>query len=307
MEHQNMKRILITGINGLLGQKCAQRMSRHFELFGCDIQEDSYSENNSCKYFDLDITNRDDLRKIILEIKPEVIVNTAAYTNVDGCEKHKEQCWKTNVEGVQNLAYAAGKIDARIIHISTDYVFDGKNGPYKEDDTPNPLGYYGKSKLASENALIESDIDFAVLRTMILFGSGVNTRPNFVTWLIEKLKKGESVNIVNDQFGNPTIAEDLAIAVESCINLKKSGFYHVAGSEYIDRYSFALKIAQIFKVDESLIHPLTTAELNQTAPRPMRSGFILHKMKNELGIETMNVEDSLKLLKKQMKSNRFFH
>ncbi|MEE4311445.1 MAG: dTDP-4-dehydrorhamnose reductase [candidate division KSB1 bacterium] len=302
-----MKRILVTGINGLLGQKCTILMSKRFDLFGCDIQEDSYSQNNSYQYIDLDITNRDDVRKIILEIKPELIINTAAYTNVDGCEKHKELCWKTNVEGVQHLAYAAGKIDARIIHISTDYIFDGQNGPYKEDDTPNPLGYYGKSKLASENALIESNIDFAVLRTMILFGAGVNIRLNFVTWLIQKLKNGESVNIVNDQFGNPTIAEDLAKAIECAINHEKSGFYHVAGSEYIDRYSFALKVADVFKLDASLIHPVTTAELNQAAARPMRSGFILDKMKNELGFETMNVEDSLKILKKQMKTHRFFH
>ena len=300
-----MEKVLITGANGLLGQKCVEILNADYQILGCDIHDNSFIHNIKFQYIPLDLTKRDAVKNTLLSLKPHYIVNTAAYTNVDGSEQHKELCWKTNVEGVQNLVHGANKVGAKIVHISSDYIFDGKNGPYKETDSPNAVGYYGKSKLASENVLHQqSNNEFTILRTMILYGAGINIRPNFVTWLLAKLKNGERVRIVNDQFGNPTIADDLALSIQRVIHLKKWDIYHVSGSELIDRYNFALKIADVFKLDKALISSLTTNELNQAAPRPLRSGFILDKIKNDLSLETMNIDQSLKLLKKQLKKTK---
>ena len=295
-----MEKVLITGANGLLGQKCAAQLTSDYQITGIDIQDNLYIQNKKVEYFKVDITKRNDVKKTILSFLPHYIVNTAAYTNVDGSETNREICWKVNVEGVQNLVYGASKVGAKIIHISTDYVFDGKNGPYKETDIPNALGYYGKSKLAGENVLIRSDVEFTILRTMILYGTGTNLRPNFVTWLIDQLKNEKKITIVNDQFGNPTLADELARAIKRVLDLEKWDIYHVSGSEIIDRYNFALKVADVFKLNKDLISPITTAEFNQTAVRPLRSGFILDKVKKELALDLLNIDESLKILAKQM-------
>lgn len=296
-----MENVLITGTNGLLGQKCVAQFNSDYQVWGSDIQNQPYIEYDKFQYIQMDISKREVVRDALLSLKPQYIINTAGYTNVDGCETNKELCWKTNVEGVQNLIYGATKIGAKIIHISSDYIFDGKNGPYKETDSPNPLGYYGKSKLASENILIQSDVKFAIIRTMILYGTGINVRPNFVTWLISKLKNDEKVTIARDQYGNPTLVDDLARAINRIIDFEKWDIFHVSGSDLLDRYSFALKVADIFKLNKDLISPIITAELNQTAQRPLNSGFILDKIKNELGLEMMDIDESLNLLKKQLK------
>ncbi|MBD3290605.1 dTDP-4-dehydrorhamnose reductase [candidate division KSB1 bacterium] len=294
-----MEKVLITGANGLLGQKCVSLFSPDYEVLGIDIHDNSFTKNSKYVYQKSDITQRTALRKVVLPFFPKYIINTAAYTNVDASETNKEDCWKINVEGVSNLIYVASKINAKIVHISTDYIFDGENGPYKEDDTPKPLGYYGKSKLASENELLRCDLEFAIARTMVLYGAAVNVRPNFVTWLIDKLRDKEKVTIVDDQFGNPTLADDLAFAIKQIIEREKWDIFHVSGSELVDRYTFAIQIADIFKLDKNLITPIKTADLNQQAPRPLKSGFILDKLKEELNLEMPTNEQSLKTMKKQ--------
>ena len=297
-----MATLLITGVNGLLGQKVLQQASHlDFDIIGIDIHDAPFVAAKNFHYEPLDITDRRAVKNLILRHYPHYIVNTAAMTNVDACETEKEKCWRINVEGVENLIYAARKIGSRIVHISTDYVFDGKNGPYDEEDTCAPLGYYGKSKLASENALRASDLEFAILRTMVLYGVGTNVRPNFVTWLISALRAKKSVKIVTDQIGSPTLADDLAKACLRVIELEKWDLLHVSGSEIIDRYHFALKIAEVFGLDESLITPITTKELKQAAPRPLKSGFIVDKAVKELNMSFSNVEQGLKTMKKQMK------
>jgi dTDP-4-dehydrorhamnose reductase len=295
-----MEKVLITGVNGLLGQKCVSEFEDDFEIIGLDIQDKSLLKNAKT-YIKGDITQRKNLKALLVDLHPHYIINTAAYTNVDASETNKELCWKINVEGIQNLIYGARKINAAIIHLSTDYIFDGKTGPYREDETPSPLGYYGKSKLASENTLAESKIPHAILRTMVMYGIGVNTRPNFTTWVIDKLKLKENINVVTDQFGNPTLADDLARAIKRLINMKKWGLFNYSGNEYLDRYSFALKIAATFDLDIRLITPTTTEGLHQAALRPLNSGFILDKVKTELGIQPLDIDESLKIFKKQYK------
>lgn len=296
-----MEKIVITGVNGLLGQKLLEQVHHKYLILGIDLHDAPFNKKIKFEYRQLDLTKRRPIKDLIAEYQPNYIVNTAAMTDVDGCETQKELCWKINVEAVENLIYGVRNTGVKIIQLSSDYVFDGNNGPYSEASVPKPLGYYGKSKLASENLLIAAGIDHAIVRTMVLYGYGIEIRPNFVTWLIEKLKNGESVKIVTDQFGNPTLADDLARAIFRIIERNKWDLFHISGSELIDRYSFALKIADVFKLDKSLIAPITTPELNQPAPRPLKSGFILDKAKAELGIEMSNIEEGLKILKKHDK------
>lgn len=294
-----VEKILITGCNGLLGQKLIHELTPHFNVFGSDLHDSPFWENDAFKYYTLDIAKRNNLTEVIQKLKPDFIVNAAAYTNVDKAEAEREQCWQANVIGVENLVYAAKKNNARIIQISTDYVFDGKNGPYREGDSPNAEGFYAKSKLAAENVIVGSNLQYTIVRTMILFGVGVNLRPNFVDWLVNALRKRQAVTIVDDQIGNPTLADDLAGAILRIIREKAVGLYHIAGSELLDRYQFALKIADVFNLDKSLITPIKTSQLKQKAPRPLNSGFIIEKAETYLGIEMRNVESALKEFKRQ--------
>ncbi len=296
-----MVNIIITGVNGLLGQKLLEQAASHYSILGIDIHEEPFNKKLNFQYEQLDITDRRLLTESILNFYPHYLINTAAMTDVDDCEENKEQCWKINVQAVNNLVYAARKIGTKIIHLSTDYIFDGNHGPYSENDVSSPLGYYGKSKLASENVLHASDLDYAIVRTMVLYGAGINVRPNFVTWLISALKNKQQLTIVTDQIGSPTLADDLAAAILKIIELNKWDTFHVSGSEIIDRYRFALKIAEIFGLDESLVSPITTAELKQKAPRPLNSGLIVDKATSELGINLSNIEDGLKIFKKQFR------
>jgi dTDP-4-dehydrorhamnose reductase len=295
------KKILVTGANGLLGQKVTEifkNESTH-ELILTDLK-DKAEEPRDFDYFPMDITKKEDVKEVIKKISPDIIINTAAYTNVDGCETERELSWKVNVDAVKNFIIAARTNNSKIIHISTDYIFDGKAGNYDESSKPNPLSYYGKSKLASENALISSGINYTIVRTMIIYGTGKNLRPNFALWLIDMLGKKQPVKIVDDQFGMPTMVDDLAWGLLKIVDMDKSGIYNICGSEYLSRYDFAVKLANVFGFDENLIMPIKTSDLNQAAERPMNSSFILLKAQTDLGIKPLNVTDGLYLLKSQL-------
>jgi dTDP-4-dehydrorhamnose reductase len=296
-----LAKILITGANGLLGQKTAQIFAREssHKLVLTDIQ-DHAEDNQGFEYFPLDITKKEDVKDNVRKHAPEIIINTAAYTNVDGCETERELSWRVNVDAVKHFIIASRIHSSKIIHISTDYIFDGKIGGYDESSKPNPLSYYGKGKLAAENALVTSGVSHAILRTMIIYGTGKNLRPNFALWLLDMLKNNRPVNIVDDQFGQPTIVDDLGLALLRIVDRNKSGIYHVSGSEYLSRLDFALKLAEIFGFDKKLILPAKTSDLNQPAPRPMNSSFILLKAETELGLKTLNVTEGLYFLKSQL-------
>lgn len=289
-------KVLITGCHGLLGRKLIATAPRSDRIYGADVHSGSTLALD--RYMTLDISERDKTGEIIQKIQPDWIVNTAAYTDVDGAESNRELCWRVNVNGVENLSHAAGQTGARLVHISTDYIFDGKSGPYVEEDRPNPLGTYGRSKLAGENVLTGSSIAFAIVRTMVLYGYGSGIRPNFVTWLIEKLKRRERVQVVTDQFGNTTLADELAHGIWHIVEHNYTGILNIAGREIVDRFAFAVMIADVFKLDRSLISPITTAQLHQAAQRPLHSGLIVEKAL-QMGIELSDGEGGLQKLKRQ--------
>lgn len=293
-------RILITGSNGMLGQRAVQfyLKNENVELLATSVEEKSLIEN--VDYISCDIKDRNSIKKIILDYCPDFIIHTAAFTNVDLSEKLREDAWKINVKGVEYISEAARAIDTHIIHISTDYIFDGKDGPYSENAIPNPLGYYGRTKLASENALRISNTYFTILRTNVLYGIALNSRPDFVRWVVSSLDENKNIRIVNDQINNPTFIDDLVQAINKIIEFKKTGIFNVGGIEFLSRYDFTLRIADYFNLDKKLITPIRTEELKQSARRPLKSGLIILKAETELGYKPHSIIESLAAMKKEL-------
>jgi len=293
-------RILVTGSNGLLGQKLLHTLPTDIhDLYGIDLQESSFIAGVPHYYERMDITDRKAVQAVITRLNPHLIVHTAATTDVDGCELNKELCWKVNVSGTDNLAVAASRVKARFIFISSDYVFDGTKGPYKEDDPPTPVSYYGRSKLAGENLLRSVALEWTIVRTIVLYGVGVNVKSSFITWLLGMLRAGRPVRIVNDQWGNTTIVDDLAAGIERIIMLDRQGIYHIGGRGYMSRYEFAVRAAQLFNLDPALVIPIATGELRQPAKRPLRSGLEIDKAERDLFIAFRDTTESLLLYKEQ--------
>ncbi|MBM4179033.1 MAG: dTDP-4-dehydrorhamnose reductase [Ignavibacteria bacterium] len=247
----------------------------------------------------IDVRDKNVLKETIMKSQPEVIINLAAVTNVDKCESDKQTCWDVNVTLVENLARLARIVDARMVHVSTDYVFDGQKGPYAETAVPHPISYYGKSKLAGENACIVGSMQAAVVRTNVVYGPFVE-RPDFVRWVLDALESRTPIRVVNDQYSNPTYVDDISESILRIIQKKRSGIYHVGGADYCSRYEFALRIAEFFRADPSNISPVTTAELKQPARRPLKGGLITLKAETDLGMKMRGIESGLSTIRHLM-------
>ena len=227
-------RVLITGCHGLLGQKLVAHAPDNNNIFGIDLQKTSPILPQP-SFSNCDITNKKQVVEYVRNLAPDWIINAAAYTNVDGAEKERLLCRKVNVEAVENLAYAARKVHSKIVHISTDYIFNGKDGPYDESAVPDPLGYYGRSKLAGENALLASPVEYVIIRTMTLYGKNIFGNANFVTWLIGKMRQKQPVTIVTDQIGNTTLADELADGIWRVIKKNYHGIIYTGFLHTHDR------------------------------------------------------------------------
>ncbi len=293
-------RILIIGSNGMLGQRLTEYFlnANNYELMCTSAEPESFIPG--VEYKSVDITHKNSVRKLILDFFPDFIINAAAYTNVDKAEQERELAWKVNVNGVENIALYAWTIDAHMIHISTDYIFDGKKGPYSENDKPCPISYYGRTKLASENSIRTSGVRYTIIRTNVLYGPAKYGRPDFVKWVINSLRAGEEIKIVTDQYNNPTYVDDLVDAIHKIILFKKEGIYNIAGKEIISRYDFTLRIADYFDLNKKLIKPVLTKELNQTAPRPLKSGLIILKAMVELDYKPHEYEEAFELMRREL-------
>ena len=298
-------KILITGSNGLLGQKLLHKIRQDFsvQLIATSKGENRVSEKEGYIYFDLDITNNDAVAKFISIEKPQVVINTAAMTNVDLCEDEKKDCDALNVDAVRYLADSCAKIDAHLIQISTDFIFDGEDGPYKEEDKPNPLSYYGLSKLKSEQVLQAHSVKWTILRTIIVFGVGENlSKGNIVLWAKGALEKGDPLNIIDDQFRAPTLAEDLADICILAAKKKALGIFNASGKDIMSIYEIVERIAKHYGNSIDNLNKISTATLKQKAVRPPRTGFILDKSINELGYNPHSFEECLDVIDQQLKT-----
>jgi dTDP-4-dehydrorhamnose reductase len=280
-----MIKVIITGSNGLLGQSLLNLLlkdTQKYQVFGFS-RGGNRSGREDFSYTSIDITDEIILKKNIKQIQPNFIINTAAMTQVDDCENQKKACDLLNVTVVKWLSEVSKEINAHVIHISTDFIFDGIKGFYKETDKPNPLSYYGVSKLKSEEVLIQSRINFTILRTILVYGKVFDmSRSNIVLWVKEMLSKGKEITIVDDQFRTPTYVEDLALACKISMDKRAKGIYHISSNELLSVFEIAQQIATVFHLDKSLIKPISTSTLNQTAPRPVKTGFDLSKTNKEL-------------------------
>lgn len=290
-------RILITGANGLLGQALVARMSRfpEYDVLATGRDDTPHYAGGSCGYAPLDITDRNAIRTTFQDFAPNVVINCAALTEVDRCEETRSACWATNARGVQYLAEECSEIGARLIQVSTDFVFDGEDGPYREDARPNPVNYYGRSKLAGENAVRAAGMSkWAIVRTVLVYGTGHElSRSNFVLWLLDELLNGRSVHIVNDQWRTPTYVDDLAVGIERLVHFEKTGVYHLSGRELLSIHEFAHTIADVFGLNDALIHSVSSDYFESAAPRPPRTGFIILKAETELGYKPRPLREAL--------------
>jgi len=279
--------VLITGCHGRLGSLLVEKVSGKFRVTG--IGQDKSSLVPSVDYiyvcFDL-LSKKQKYKEMFQEIRPDYVINAAGMTDVDQCETNRELCWRLNVEVVENLLYACSKTETKIIQISTDYVFDGKNGPYREEDRTNPINYYGKSKLAAENAILAGNVDYAVVRTSTLYGApSIKEKGNILTYIVQQLQNGNQIKLAVDEIRNPTLYDNLAESIWKLIRLERSGVFNIAGKSMVNRYEFAQEIARCFQLDNSLIIPLLNSSDSNRALRPKSCGLIVEKAMQELCID----------------------
>ena len=291
------KRVLITGANGLLGQELVRVFSRHpdYDILATGRDINARFSAGSCGYVPLDLTDHEDVKQIFLDFTPDVIINGAALTNVDQCESERQACWDVNCEAVEHLIRCCKQHGTKLVQVSTDFVFDGAHGPYKEEDRPNPLNFYGRSKLAAENAIRKAGLrNWAIARTVLVYGTGEQlSRSNIVLWAINQLSAGNTIRIVDDQWRTPTYAPDLAEGLQRLVRFDKQGVYHISGREFLSIYDFVQKIASVFDLDTSLIERADSSTFSQTAARPPTTGFIILKAETELGYRPKSTEKAL--------------
>lgn len=298
-----MIKVVITGSNGLLGQSLLNvllKEKNNYDVYGFS-KGVNRSGRNDFQYIEIDITNQNQLTKELLKIKPDYIVNTAAMTQVDACENDKVKCDTLNVNVVQWLAAICQELSAHLVHLSTDFIFDGKKGWYKETDVPNPLSYYGFSKLKSEQILEKSNINYTILRTSLVYGKVFDmSKRNIVLWVKESLENKREITIVDDQFRAPTYVEDLALACKISMDKNATGIFNIASSKLLSIYEIAMEIAEVFDLDNSYIKPVASSILNQTANRPAKTGFDLSKTNSILNFYPKTFQEDLQRFKQTL-------
>lgn len=296
-------KILITGSNGLLGQKIVKRCLKHGIPFIATSK--GPNRNQDCPedhYFRLDLLQTDAVNQLVIDQKPTAIIHTAALTNVDYCEQHPEECDQVNVVSTKVLFDAAKKVGAHFQLLSTDFVFDGENGPYKEEDEVNPLSVYAKSKVDAEHFLMDdSYTNWSVSRTIIVYGTGFGlSRSNMILWALEALPKGEIMKLVNDQFRAPTWADDLAYGCVEIILRNQTGVFHLSGPVSRSVNKIVEEVGEALGLTDLNIQTISSATLNQAAKRPPRTGFDLSKAEKLLDYRPKDIQETIPILKKEL-------
>lgn len=294
----------MTGANGLLGQALVRHLSAdpRYDVLATARDSEFFGVGVSCGFTTLDITDQDVVDEVFEDFAPSVVVNSAAMTQVDACETDRDRCWRINVDAVEYLARKCRATGTRFIQLSTDFVFDGESGPYREADRPNPVNFYGRSKLASENVSREAgEGRWSVVRTILVYGTGTRlSRSNIALWVVGELTAGREIRVVTDQFRSPTFNLDLAAGIERLIRHNASGLYHMSGREQMSVHDFATSVAGSFGLDGSLILPTDQSSFRQPARRPPRTGFDITKAVAELGYHPRSIPEALDHLRSQL-------
>jgi dTDP-4-dehydrorhamnose reductase len=304
-------KILVTGSNGLLGQKLVYKLktNKNVSLIATARGENRLIDKQGYVYEQLDITNFENVKAVFEKHRPDVVINTAAMTNVDACETQREEAWLMNATSVEhqvrvleNLSQmdAFGKTnsyDPHFIHLSTDFIFDGTHGPLTEEEKPNPLSYYAETKLEAEKIVMASKLKWAIARTVLVYGIVDNmSRSNIVLWVKQNLEQGKTINVVDDQFRTPTLAEDLA---DGCILIAEKGaegIFNISGKDFYSILELARVVADYYKLDKSLIKPSKSSDIKQPAVRPPKTGFIIDKARKVLGYDPHSFIEGIRLM-----------
>jgi dTDP-4-dehydrorhamnose reductase len=295
------KKVLITGICGLLGQNLVRALGQDFNLAGVDLVPRPDFLKSLPQYEVLDITDSGAVKKALGALKPDIVINTAALTNVDACEREQEKADVVNHLAVRTLLEECGK-KRKLVQISTDYIFDGQNGPYSDEAEPNPLSFYGTSKLRAEEAIQENPGGHLIVRTMVLYGTGRALKPDFISWVRASLMEGKEIAVVTDQTGNITLASNLAANIRVLLERDAGGVLSLAGSDLLSRFAIAVKTAEFYGLDSTLIKPAKTSDLKQAAPRPLKSGFVQNRARAVPGITLLTFKEQIKVYDDEQKS-----
>lgn len=297
-------KILVTGSNGLLGQKLTRLLSSENGVrLVATARGKSVLPIHNGEFHSMDIVNDEEVQRVFSSTSPDVVIHTAAMTNVDQCETDKEGCWNANVSAVKSIITACRKVNARLVHVSTDFIFDGSHGPLDESEVPNPVNYYGESKLAAEKLVMASGLHWAILRTVLVYGITRDmSRSNIVLWVKNSLEQGKNIQVVDDQFRTPTLAEDLAMGCYLAATRKAEGIYNISGKDFLSPYDIAIHTARFFKLDETLIKRTDSTQFRQPARRPLVTGFVIDKARKELGYEPHSFVEGISILAQQINS-----
>ncbi len=301
-----MKKILVTGSNGLLGQKLVYKLKDRtdVELIATARGENRLIDQTGYAFYSMDIGNRANVDDVIDQVRPDHIIHTAAMTQVDDCELDHEACDRANVDAVQYVVDAAERNNCHLVHISTDFIFNGEEGPYDEEGVADPLSYYGNAKWKGELIVQNSNLNWAILRTVLVFGIVDNmSRSNIVLWAKGALEKGNPINVVDDQFRSPTLAEDLADGCILAVEKNATGIYNISGKDTFSIIDLVGEVADYYGLDKNLINPVSSSTLNQPAKRPPRTGFILDKARRDLGYDPHSFKEGIALMEEQLKNH----
>jgi dTDP-4-dehydrorhamnose reductase len=297
-------KILITGSNGLLGQKLVSLLSQQvdIQLIATSRGANRMDFTEGYEYQEMDITDAKQVAEVIEKVRPDAIIHTAAMTNVDQCEGEKDLCWEMNVKAVEYLVETCEKHQIFLCHLSTDFVFDGSYGPYSEEDLPSPVSFYGWSKYAAEEVVKRSKCPWSIIRTVLVYGiTNDMSRSNIILWVKNSLEQQKPIKVVTDQFRTPTLAEDLAMGCYLVVNKKVEGIFHISGKDFLTPYQMAIKTADFFQLDKSLISQVDAKNFIQPAKRPARTGFVLDRAIEILGYNPCSFEEGIEVLAGQMR------
>jgi dTDP-4-dehydrorhamnose reductase len=289
--------ILVTGANGFLGYYLVKELLDRGQSVVATGKGDCrlpFTNTPLFSYEAMDFTDPFNVHDVFQKVKPAVVVHAGAMTRPDECELNQWEAYTTNVEATMTLMLNAAEHGAFFILVSTDFVFDGVKGMYAETDEPSPVNFYGRTKLDAEEIIKEYEYDWAIVRTVLVYGAPRAGRENILTVVKSKLEKGEEYSVVDDQVRTPTYVEDLATGIVSIIEKRHTGFFHISGEEVLTPYQMAIRTADLLGLNRSLIRKVTAADFIQPANRPPRTGFDISKAKSELGFKPLTFEEGLR-------------
>ncbi|MEO6915530.1 MAG: SDR family oxidoreductase [Chitinophagaceae bacterium] len=288
-------KILVTGANGLIGQHLVYSLSRSHQVIATGKGSSRLDLARGTEYIEMDFTNDAQVQAVFSRERPELVIHSGAITQIDDCEQNQDACFLTNVQGTAQLLLAAEEFSRKFIFLSTDFVFDGEKGNYREDDQLNPVNWYGFTKIQAESTVETSEIPWAIVRTCLVYGNSISgTRSNILTWAKKNLDEGNPVKVVSDQVRTPTYVDDLVMGIGLIIEKDATGIFHISGEEFLTPYDMVMAMAEKGQLDQSLITKVNASTFSQPAKRPLKTGFSIERAKNLLGFTPGKFENNLR-------------